>query len=64
MYMRYIYMYIQAAKKRLKGGKVVHLRVLVKNLVPAGNNASAVLKDPTGCYHGYIRCHSYTYVLP
>lgn len=38
----------QASSKQLHGGKVVHLRVVLKSIVPAGKNASAVLKDPTG----------------
>lgn len=39
---------LQASCKQLRGGKVVHLRVMLKNIVPAGKNASAILKDPTG----------------
>ena len=39
---------LQASCKQLRGGKVVHLRVMLKSIVPAGKNASAILKDPTG----------------
>ena len=39
---------VKASRQRLKNGKVTHLRVLVKSIVPAGRNTSAVLKDPTG----------------
>lgn len=38
----------QAALKKLHNGKVTHLRVLIKSIVPSGGNATAVLKDPTG----------------
>ena len=37
--------------KQLCNGKVVHLRAILKSILPAGNNASAVLKDPTGKTH-------------
>ena len=39
---------MQAALKKLHNGKVTHLRVLIKSIVPSGGNATAVLKDPTG----------------
>ena len=38
----------QASRQQLRNGKVTHLRVILKSIVPAGKNASAVLKDPTG----------------
>ena len=44
-----MYMYtVQAASKQLKNGKVVHLRAVIKSIIPAGKNASALIKDPTG----------------
>ena len=39
---------VQASQQKLKNGKVTHLRVLLKSIVPACRNTSAVLKDPTG----------------
>ena len=41
---------LQASRQQLKNGKVTHLRVLLKSIVPACRNTSAVLKDPTGMY--------------
>ncbi len=39
---------VQAKCQKLHNGKIAHLRVMVKAIVPAGRNACAVLKDPTG----------------
>jgi hypothetical protein len=38
----------QASRESLRNGKVNHLRVLLKSIVPGSRNTSAVLKDPTG----------------
>ena len=58
--------FIQSAKKALPNGKVAHLRVVLKSILPAGRNASALLKDPSGefrgegcrsgCYNSVTRC--------
>ena len=41
---------LQSCKKALPNGKVAHLRVVLKNILPAGKNASALLKDPSGIH--------------
>lgn len=36
------------SNKQLRNGKVVHVRAVIKSITPARQNASALLKDPTG----------------
>ena len=48
MYITFSCCCFQYCKKELSKGKIAHLRVMLKSIVPAGRNASAVLKDPTG----------------